>query len=87
MGETNIEVPPIFMFSDKVCELLSSLETCLTENLHSLLDFERSLASTCACSLVTILCLSSSVLCESLIGCSNLSNKFFHRSKILIVNI
>lgn len=61
-----------FNFSFGRAKLLSSSKTGLTECLHGLLDLERCLTGTCTCSFVTILCLSSSVLCECAIEGSNL---------------
>lgn len=68
-----------------VNQLFRSLNRNLSKLLHQLHEVKSSLTSASAGSLVTLLYLSLSVLCEYLILCLDLIYKCFHVLKILVI--
>lgn len=64
---------------------LGSFDGCFTEFLHSLLDFERSLASACAGSFVSLFGLKSGIFCKYCISSCYFFDNFFHCNDVLRV--
>lgn len=64
---------------------LGSFDGCFTEFLHSLLDFERSLASACAGSFVSLFGLKSGIFCKYCVSSCYFFDNFFHCNDVLRV--
>ena len=86
MGRCLCGLRPIIIDVFAVYRLfLGSFDGCFTEFLHSLLDFEGSLASACAGSFVSLFGLKTCVFCKYCVSSCYFFDNFFHCNDVLRV--